>query len=322
MIPSWLISLCLHGGAIAVLIVWSQHWQPAPVGFADEASREVGIVVKESPGTAMEVVETEADDALDPAPPSEQATPTPVALPTTAQLQTPETTASAPVATPTLPVIGTGPAFPTTAQADPRELIKGGPGATTSSALSATVPGAAFMGVRDQGSRIVFVVDSSASMANDNAMRSAKAALVSSLQTLTETQQFQIIFYNNTPTPLRLRKNAAAEMAFATEVNKTFARQYIVGVQPDLGTDHLPAIKLALRLTPDVIFFLTDADEPQLTNGELLEIQRLNQGRTRIHTIEFGRGAALGNQLNFLQKLAQQNGGTHRYYDVKRIGAE
>jgi hypothetical protein len=322
LVPSWLISLSLHAGAVALLIVWSQHWQPAPVGFADEPAREIGIVLKDSPGTALEVTEAPPQDAVDPAPPSEPATPTTVAAPTSVQPATPQPTTAAVLPQPALPVIGGGLTRPSTAVADPRDLIKGGGGQTAAARLDAAVPGAAFMGVRDQGTRVVFVVDSSGSMANHGAMQSAKAALVASLQTLTDAQQFQIVFYNNTPTVMRLRNNAPAEMAFATEVNKTLARQFIVGVQPDQGTDHLPALKLALRLNPDVLFFLTDADEPQLSAGELLEIQRLNQGRTRIHTIEFGRGADLGGPLNFLQKLAHQNGGTHRYYDVQRLAKE
>jgi hypothetical protein len=169
---------------------------------------------------------------------------------------------------------------------------------------------------------VVFVIDCSTSMANDNAMRTAKAALVASLQSLTESQQFQIVFYNNTPSLMKLRNGRPGEMAFATEVNKTFARQYIAGIEPDLGTDHVPALKLALRLGPEVIFFLTDADEPQISPGELDELRRLNQGRTRIHTIEFGRGAELGENINFLKKLARQNGGTYRYHDVRRAATE
>ena len=189
---------------------------------------------------------------------------------------------------------------------------------TASNALSGAVPGAAFMGAKDNGTRVVFAIDCSASMANYGAMRSAKAALVSSLQSLSDTQQFQILFYNQTPHLLNIRGQAAADLLFATEINKSFARQHISGIEPDLGTDHLPALRMALRMAPEVLFFLTDADEPQLTAAQLHEIQRLNQGRTRIHTIEFGTGGAVDTD-NFLKKLARQNGGTYRYHDVKRL---
>jgi Ca-activated chloride channel family protein len=206
---------------------------------------------------------------------------------------------------------------------DARGHIKGsGGGGTSAHPGGGGVPGTAFLGVRDQATRVVYVIDCSASMANDNRMRSAKAALVASLQSLTEMQQFQILFYNNTPNLMRLRSGASLDMAFATEVNKTLARQHISGIEPSDGTDHVPALKMALRLGPEVIFFLTDADEPQLSAGELHELHRLNAGRTRIHTIEFGRGAELGDTVNFLKKLAAQNGGTYRYHDVRRIAMD
>jgi hypothetical protein len=120
---------------------------------------------------------------------------------------------------------------------------------------------------------------------------------------------------------LRLRTERDPSLAFATEANKAFARQEISAVIPDRGTNHIDALKLALRLGPEVIYLLTDADEPQLSAAELDLIHRANRGRTRIHAIEFGQGEALPQApMNFLQKLAVQSGGTYRYYDVKRLG--
>lgn len=314
-VPSWLVSLLFHAAMIAVVIAWSERWQPQPVGFTDEPSREVGIVLKSAPGTALEIVDSPVENVVDAAPPPEAATQAPsIPVPTSVATLPPTPSSAANTPTPSLPVIGAGPPSSTTG-ADARELIEG---VTGTAAQAAAIPGVPFMGARDEGTRVVFVIDCSASMANDSAMRTAKAALVSSLQSLVESQQFQIVFYNQTPTLLRLRNRGQAELLFATEVNKTQARQYIAGVEPDLGTDHLPALKLALRLNPEVLFFLTDADEPQLSPGELNEIRQLNQGRTRIHTIEFGRGAALGDTVNFLKKLASQNGGTYRYHDVRK----
>jgi hypothetical protein len=76
---------------------------------------------------------------------------------------------------------------------------------------------------------------------------------------------------------------------------------------------------LALRLVPDVVFFLTDAAYPQLTNAELDEVRRSNAG-TVIHTIEFGAGPQMGGD-NFLMKLARQNDGRHTYVDVTQLPA-
>jgi hypothetical protein len=74
---------------------------------------------------------------------------------------------------------------------------------------------------------------------------------------------------------------------------------------------------MALALKPDVIFFLTDAEEPQMRPDELAVVRRLNRG-TRINTIEFGVGDAK-TTINFLQALAVENGGQHAYVNVRQL---
>ncbi len=64
-----------------------------------------------------------------------------------------------------------------------------------------------------------------------------------------------------------------------------------------------------------MIFFLTDADQPELTAGQLQRIVRLNEGRTVINTIEFGLGPKI-RKYNFLDKLAEENGGKSVYVDI------
>ena len=81
--------------------------------------------------------------------------------------------------------------------------------------------------------------------------------------------------------------------------------------------NHLPALEMALIMRPDVVFFLTDASEPQMSAIELARVRRLNRG-TVINTIEFGAGPR-GANYNFLQALAAENGGQHGYVDVGRL---
>ena len=69
-------------------------------------------------------------------------------------------------------------------------------------------------------------------------------------------------------------------------------------------------------MKPDVIFFLTDAAEPQLSSSQLEKIrQKNNRVGATIHAIEFGAGPNQGG-VNFLMRLAGQNGGSHVYVDV------
>jgi hypothetical protein len=78
----------------------------------------------------------------------------------------------------------------------------------------------------------------------------------------------------------------------------------------------MKALLLAVKLQPDVIFFLTDADDP-MPPGQLNEIRRLAAGVT-IHTVEFGVGSD-HDPNNFLVKLAVQTGGQHVYKDVSEL---
>ncbi|MBI1345002.1 VWA domain-containing protein [bacterium] len=322
LVPSWLLSLCLHAAVLIGLATWMPYWQREPVGFSDEPSREIGIVLKSSGQAVQESTSQQTTDAIDPPPsePVEATTTPPLERPTTAAPVTAAETTSTPPASVPLPALGMG-ASNGSNLPDPRDRIKAGTAPSVGASLGAAMPGAAFMGARDNGSRIMFVIDCSASMSNYGAMRSAKAALVSSLQSLSETQQFQVIFYSAKPRLMTPANGKTSQLMFATELNKTLARQQIAGVEPNDGTAHIPALELALRLNPEVIFFLTDADQPQLTPQELNSIQRLNQGRARIHTIEFGQGGEVDLD-NFLKKLARQNGGTYRYFDIKRLNPE
>jgi hypothetical protein len=106
-------------------------------------------------------------------------------------------------------------------------------------------------------------------------------------------------------------------MAFADEQGKRLAASFVGGIFADGPTDHLRALKMALSLRPDVIFFLTDSNDPQMQPQELAEVRRSNRG-TRINTIEFGAGQPK-DAINFLQRLAGENGGQHTYVDVQRV---
>ena len=115
-----------------------------------------------------------------------------------------------------------------------------------------------FLGIRDSGTRFVYVLDRSGSMDQEHALEVAKAELVTSLQHLDDTQQFQVIFYNTSHRLLTL--GGRNTLHRATDINKTLARQQIARVTPDGGTFHYPALAKALSLEPEVIYFLTDAD--------------------------------------------------------------
>ncbi|HSG69964.1 MAG TPA: hypothetical protein VLA12_06085, partial [Planctomycetaceae bacterium] len=163
----------------------------------------------------------------------------------------------------------------------------------------------------------VYIIDCSGSMGEYDALEFAKAELMASLQGLNPAQKFHVIFYNEQLKELDINKRPG-EPVSATDVNRNLTKRFIGTVRPRMGTRHVPALTRALAIKPDVIFFLTDAQEPKLEAAELDEIKKMNRGGARIHCIEFGIRNDLGLD-NFLKKLARQNGGTHGYRDVTKL---
>lgn len=217
-----------------------------------------------------------------------------------------------------LPVLGPGPAASLKSPADAKELIKSSGRRPSGGEETSGHGQTTFFDIAAKGNRFVYVLDRSGSMYDHGAIRVAKEELVVSLAALEQTQQFHVLFYNQSL--LELTGNGdLASMQWATDINRTLARQFISSVQPDGGTDHMPALKKALRYQPEHLFFLTDADQPILSARELHDIKTANNGRTQIHCVEFGKGPEISAD-NFLKKLARENGGTYRYRDVTRFG--
>jgi hypothetical protein len=172
-------------------------------------------------------------------------------------------------------------------------------------------------GIAATGHKFVYVFDRSGSMGGDGrrALAVAKKELLSSLDGLESTQQFQLIFYNESPLHFN-PAGQAGRLGFATDENKQRARRFIEQRTAGGGTDHEKAIRLAINLRPDVIFLLTDADEPRLSSKQLEDIRRWAAGII-IHVVEIGPGPDPGGD-SFLRRLARENGGRHVYVDASQ----
>lgn len=175
-------------------------------------------------------------------------------------------------------------------------------------------------GVVGEGYKFVYVFDRSGSMGGSGrtALQAVKAELLQSLKNLDTVHQFQIIFYNERPV-LFNPTGTPGRLAFATEANKQRAMRFIESIVADGGTEHEQALRLAIRLQPDVIFFLTDADDPKLTPAQLEKIRGLAAGIV-INAIEFGPGPKPA-EPSFLAQLARQNGGGYAYVDLSQRAA-
>jgi hypothetical protein len=171
-------------------------------------------------------------------------------------------------------------------------------------------------GVQGEGKKFLYLFDRSSSM--DGApLAAAKRQLLESLTALEGVHQFHIIFFNTRTLSFEVA-GGVRRIAHADDRNKQLAANFVGGVTADGGTDRLTALREAIRFAPDVIFFLTDADDP-MAPSELADIARENaRAQAAICVIEFGRRQS-PLPGNFLSELARQSGGQYGYVNTTTL---
>lgn len=168
------------------------------------------------------------------------------------------------------------------------------------------------------GDSFVFVIDRSASMAHLNALEMAKGELLRSLAGLSTEQRFQVIFYNEGVDRLAV---GGGQLTPATDGNIRNAARLLREIKPDGGTNHNVALQAALALEPQVIYFLTDADNMQ--SDDVAKLTQANRRLSRlvsIHTIQFANGPPDAAAETF-RTLALHNNGTHTHVNVQTRAA-
>jgi hypothetical protein len=158
--------------------------------------------------------------------------------------------------------------------------------------------------------RVVFVCDATGSMLNK--MATLKAELENAVTSLKPSQSFNIVFYYDGS------KVQAADMGgllLATPDNKRNAFRFLDNVTATGQTDPIPAIQLAFRQKPDLIYLLSDGglDDNLRTNKEVTdELDRLNPGhKVRINTIMFDGYEQEAEAV--MTRIARDTGGKYRY---------
>ncbi len=315
--PALVASLIVHVVLLVTLGLW---WSKPQQGTGDEPDRDIGIAVvhRQKDQTryvdAAEIANEVAEKTLSSGEPSQVAATVPpadLALPLDlegllgAMRSTPSPVASSGMAG---DVAMSGAAL----GGDRGQDAKTNPNETTTMVF----------GVSGSGSRFVYVFDRSDSMngSGGRPLLAAKRELMRSLSTLSERQQFQIIFYNDKPTPIQISGMPLQLLRGEPEMIVR-ATHYVDSIAAFGGTEHDTALKLALRMSPDVIFFLTDARIPRLSGSELFEIkQRADRNGTTIHAIEFGTEPDAPD-VSFLRELASMNGGQYQYVNTERLSA-
>jgi len=166
-----------------------------------------------------------------------------------------------------------------------------------------------------QGRSFVFVIDRSQSMgaAGLGAISAAADELSSRLSKLTPENNFQVVAYNEVTAYFGARK-----LLPATDENKRRLVKYIAELTAGGQTEHTRGLLAALRLKPEIIFLLTDGGDPAMNRGDLNFIREVALSRTKIHCLQFGRGAK-PDEPSFLAKLASDNRGSYTYIDITRL---
>lgn len=308
--PAWLLSVALHA---TLLVILGLVVRVAQRGATLEPARGGGIVLARDVDGMAEYYGEEGQDADNSSTASTAAERNREALPAG-----PEVPVDLAGGLPAAADAATGAEF-NDALPSAAGFTSGGP--QSRGRLDGNPARTSIFGAEGTGSKFVYVFDRSASMDGyqGRPLAAAKAELIASLQDLDRVHQFQIIFYNDRPTVFNPFYPQPPRMLFGDSQTKRLAQNFVRGIIAAGGTRHLEALELALATSPDVVFFLTDAAEPQLSASQLAEIRRRNArvGAT-IHAIEFGAGPDHGN-MNFLVRLARQNGGQHVYVDVTRL---
>ncbi|MBM4022526.1 MAG: hypothetical protein FJ284_09875 [Planctomycetes bacterium] len=168
-----------------------------------------------------------------------------------------------------------------------------------------------FFGLEAVGERVVYVCDRSASMSEPAGvpLASAKRELLESIEGLGSNRQFHLIFYNERQSVFEPAGGRGRPM-FADETTLREVRRFVEGTSAAGGTRHEQAILTALRLAPDVIFLLTDADATHDLTGTDLDRLAGRLGRARVMIVQFG--GADDRRSPRLARLAELSGGVYR----------
>ena len=161
--------------------------------------------------------------------------------------------------------------------------------------------GARFFDIEARGGKFVYVVDRSGSM-RGNRLQDTKAELIRSVQSLIQTMEFFIIFYDNSHEPM-----PASGLVKASGPNKSRYLGWVEAMGCQSGTDPRQAMLMALSLEPDAIWLLSDG---QFDVQACDVIRAANpDARVPIHTIAFHSESG----KDVLARIARENRGRYRF---------
>jgi len=158
--------------------------------------------------------------------------------------------------------------------------------------------------------KVVYVCDASGSMLRrfDDLRRQLRLAITA----LRPSQPFNVVFFHDKP-------HAAnpASLIIPTPSGKAKAFEFLENVSAYGQTNPIPAIELAFRQNPDVVFLLTDGDFPD--NEAVAQwIRQHNARKVVIHTIAYVNRD--DSYAKALKQIADENRGTFKFVGDDELG--
>lgn len=330
-VPAWLLSLAMHLTVLLTLSLWLRGEIAPPVALEPARTGQIVLTRRSAADRAEyfapeEAIATASEASVSDAVSAEGRSSTTATL---NALANEPPTASAQIALPQLP--GAMPSgselaiLPQFSSGGGRPVLMPGLDDAAIRAADAknrkpkratgpTTRMSLFGSAEAEGWSFVFVIDRSQSMGGDglDAIAAAARELAGAGERLTEAQTFQVVAYNQKPVYLTGR-----ELIPATARHKQQMLGFLKTLVAYGATDHSAGLLAALRLEPDVIFFLTDGGDPYLNRLQMRTIREAARGRTSIHVLQFGAGPAVEDN-DFLHRLAAENRGSYLYIDVHK----
>lgn len=161
-----------------------------------------------------------------------------------------------------------------------------------------------FFGSQAHANRVVFLVDNSGSM-KQGRMETTIFELARSVESLTEKQEFYIVFYSDQAYPM-FYPNSVMEPLAATRENKDRLFAWLRTVELCVGGKLLEAVKVAESLRPHAVYVLSDGDITG--SATMAKLTAVNARTFSIHTL--GMGVSKPQDAQNLLAIAQANRGT------------
>ena len=175
-------------------------------------------------------------------------------------------------------------------------------------------PGGGSMGIKGavfgnsgNAKKIAFICDASGSMVSK--FSTLRRELSKTIRQLKPVQSFSLIFFQQ-----QSCMYLDATLTMATPDAKLRADKFLETVTPRAETNPLPALDLAFKQGPELIYLLTDGDFPD-NDAVLAKIRQLNKnGRVKINTIAFVSDTDTETAfMDLLKKIATESGGVYRH---------